>query len=101
MFRGAATLGQGAPRSPVELVLEWQPVGEFTRIGTTTGAAGTAGGLRGRQAVAQGRSHLGHVPGRGIALLVQLLAHNLVGDTAIVYATTNATTITTVDALGR
>lgn len=86
----------------VELVLEWQSVGELTGIGTTTGAAAAVaavrGGLDGRrghgvgvQSVAEGRGHLSHVPAGGVALPVQLLGDNLVCDTAIVTTTTTIT----------
>lgn len=95
----------------VELVLEWQSVGELTGIGTTTTAAAVRGGFDGRghgvgvQSVAEGRSHLSHVPAGGVALPVQLLGDNLVRDTAIVTTTTTigaaaaATTVTTTAAV--
>lgn len=94
----------------VELVLEWQSVGELTGIGTTTTAAAVRGGFDGRghgvgvQSVAEGRSHLSHVPAGGVALPVQLLGDNLVRDTAIVTTTTTigaaaAATVTTTAAV--
>lgn len=96
----------------VELVLEWQSVGELTGIGTTTTAAAVRGGFDGRghgvgvQSVAEGRSHLSHVPAGGVALPVQLLGDNLVRDTAIVTTTTTigaaaaaAATVTTTAAI--